>query len=89
LSDIFREGETLTDIVLAQWDGEEEAVEGGDGSQEEETAHILPRGCHQAEVVQRWHSRDIERRETSCSSSSGLYGAIFLGPEVAATEVGR
>ena len=75
-------------MVLAQWDGKEETIEGGDGSQEEKTADILPWGCHQAEVVHRRHSGDKERSEATCGSSSGLDGAIFLGAEVATTEVG-
>ena len=89
LSDLFGEGATLTDIVLAQWDGKEEAIEGGNGSQEEEAADILRRGCHQAELVHRWHSRNEERRETSCRRSGGLDCAVFFGTEVATTEVGR
>ena len=79
---------TLTNIVLAQWDGEEETIEGSDGGQEEKTANILPWGSHQAEVVHRRHRGDEERSETTCRSSSGLDGAIFLGAEVAATQVG-
>lgn len=76
-------------MVLAQWDGEEESVEGGDGSQEEETADIALWGCHQTEMVHRWYSGNEERRETTRSASGGLCDAVFPGPKVATTEVDR
>ena len=55
----------LTNIVLAQWDGEEETIEGGNGSQEEKTADISLWGRHQAEVVHGGDSSDEEGCEAT------------------------
>jgi hypothetical protein len=90
-SDLSRGSEgrkPLTDVVLAQGDGEEEAIEGGDGSQEEEPADVLFWGCHQPEVVHRGHSSNEKGSETACRGSGSLDGAVFLGTEVAAAQVG-
>jgi hypothetical protein len=80
-------GVARTNIVLAQWDGEEETIKGGGGSQEEKRADILPWGCHEAEVVHRRDSGDKEASETTCSGSSSLDNAMFPEAKVAATQV--